>query len=368
MIDGVPTTPERNDAHHIIIGWKAPTQWCVMRLDSGVPLIRATDPPRPFAKLGWPGRRFRVLRELGEPRDFSFLHYDQNGHLDHAERHIRHEDHDGVGAFSALMAERGIHTPLPLVAPPPTGWRRWWLLWKFMQYNRTVAAIRKRVLDHGADPATAVCLLSAEETSAVLAQARAEHSSATSWLLANLDELTAAAALVPDSPRSWMVPVNLRTATNRDADNAVGAMMLPFYSTRTAAELRDTIDHQVRAQLPFGPQALVPWMLRQPEQKLRRRANRAPRVPVFGLLTNLGAWPAEAKPGWWVVVPPTSRGSWLACGVITIGGCMSLCLKADVRLGLEANDLLDIMTALRRRIPAPPQGHLFTEASTAEQP
>jgi hypothetical protein len=334
-----------------------------------VTLIRATDPPRPFAQLGWPGRRFRVLRELGEPRDFSLLGYDDAGHLVDEERNLRHEDHDGVGAFSAMLHSRGMAVTMPVVAAPPSGWRAWRLLWRYLQHNRTVAADRKRIVTTGSDPAAAVLLLTETQTSALLVTCRAERSSVTAWLLSNLDELAADAALQPGSPRSWMVPVNLRTASRLSDDNAVGAMMLPFYGTRTATELRDTMHHQVEQQLPFGPQVLVPWMLRQSEAKLRARAQRGPpRKPIFGLLTNLGAWPA-LPPGWWAVVPPTSRASWLACGVLSVGGRMALCLKADFRLGLDAQELLAMLRAMRMRIVGdadPEGGHLFSETSTAE--
>jgi hypothetical protein len=345
-------------------------------------LRRETDPPRAFAELGWPGRRFRVLRDLGEPRDFSILHY-QDGNLTWAERNIRHEDHDGVGAVVALLRERGVQPTIPTVTPPALGFTRWRLLWRFLQYNRTVVSAPIRLLKTKPDteraqqnhwPAASMWMLDAADTSTVVAGCRARQATVTSWLLSTLDEVCAPLLLQPGSPRTWMVPVSLRTPTSLDEDNAVGAMMLPFYENRTAQELKETIGMQVRDKLAFGPAVFVRWLMKKSEAQLRAAALKPrERRHLFGLLTNIGTWPAPAgDDGTWVLDPPVSRMNWLACSVLSVGGRLGVCLKVHGVMGVSSEQVHDMLHQVHQRmvafVGAPlPSARCFIEPSTARE-
>jgi hypothetical protein len=307
--------------------------------------------PRSFSELGWPGRRFRVLRDLGQPRDFMLLGYGEDRALVEA-HNVHHEDHDGMSAMRAWLRQRGVDVAPQTVAGPAASstLAEWWRLFQYLRHNRTVVAVPKRPLReerHVAWPAAAVAVLSATQTTSLLAACRAQNATLTSWLLSRLDAHASKLCLDHNSPRTWMVPVNTRTEATKTADNAVGAMLLPFFSAREPSELSSTMRHHRDHDLPFGPFVLVTRQMSRTETQLRVQAQRRRfERPLFGLLTNVGVWPGLPGIDAVAIAPPVSQSCWFGCAVVTSGGKLSLCIRAHACLGLAAGDIEALMRTL----------------------
>ena len=346
-------------------------------------LVRAPDAARvPYEKLGWPGLRFRLLEEAGEPMDILFRRYRFDGTVvDH--EHIKHESHDGVGGMTALLESRGWTVPtMPVLQRParPGLLRRLWLLRSYIREVRGWPSAWRTEPEWsvlGRWPPVAIALFDRARTEAYAAALKRSSASTTSGLLAALDRAAASRLLADGSPRRWMVPVNMRVTSDKAYGNVVTSVLVPFPSTRTPDDIHTAIKDMLARDLHWGAALFGDIAKRFSVERARRITLRFdPRRAIFGFVTNVGAWPPPDAVGTddddastWAIVPPVGRRGPLACAVVTYRGQLAVTLKVHGCLRMDAAGvraiLDDVAAEVARVADGAGTGAVFTDDATA---
>ncbi len=344
----------------------------------------------PFDALGWPGKRYRVLEQAGEPMDILFKRYRMGGAVVDEEL-VRHEVHDGVGAFTAILESRGFTVPsMPALRHPsrPSRLRRLLLLLRYIgEVRGWPSTFREEPAWEvkGAWPAVAVALFDRARTTAFAQALARQGASTTSGILASLDRHAAARFLTQESPRRWMVPVNMRTSpTEKIYENRVTSVLLPFPEAQQPAAVHASLKHMLSSDYHWGTQLFIDVAKRFREERVRRMSARFdPRRTVFGFVTNVGAWPpagAAAPRGdedadspdddaAWCMMPPVGRRGPVACGMLTWRGKLVVTLKVHGCLKQSAADVRAVLDDVAADVAAAAggagAGAVFSDDTTA---
>lgn len=316
-------------------------------------LIRRADAHlQPSSSLGWLGLRFRLMEEAGEPMDIGFVRYTRDGGVVD-EEWIKHESHDGVGGFTALLESRGATVRgMPMARTKrPFLLRRLVLLWRYLRTLRGLPMQWKTEPDwtiKGKWPAAAVAVVDVDTTAALEKRLRDAGASVTMGVLAALDQQASRLLLAEGSGRRWFVPVNLRTSSEKRYENVVSLLALRFDGGRTAAEAHALLKSFLVDDLHWGAGMAGQLLLRLGEERLRRRLQRfAPGRVSFGFVSNVGVFPDERTTlprddgdlsgpgGTWAIIPPVNRRAPLACVLLQYKGALGVsfklhgCLRVD---------------------------------------
>ncbi len=320
-------------------------------------LITRADPRQPIEALRWPALRFRLLDELGEPMDIGFRRVSvKDGSVVEAVD-VRHEDHDGVGGFTALLEARGFTIPtMPVMADPAEpGWfTKLGLLRRYLGVIRGWRQQWKREPDWSVvvgGPAPAIALLDRATTKALLHKLKASSSGLTAGVVAALDRVAAEALLQPGSPRRWMVPVNMRTSTTKHYGNAVTSLLLPFPSSLSAAEAHAALKDMLARRFHWGTTLVSSWLSRTRHARLRRMLRRFDASKtIFGYVSNVGAWPPAGvvdvdgdDATTWAVIPPVGRRGPLASVLLVYRGRLAVSLHAHGCLRMSDDDVIALL-------------------------
>jgi hypothetical protein len=328
-------------------------------------LITRSSPRAPLSSLRWPAVRFRLLDEAGEPMDIRLRRIRLvDGAVIEAED-VRHEDHDGVGALTALLQDRGFDiTAMPVVVDP----QRPSLLRRLVLLRRYIAAIRgwpqryKQEPDWSVvvgGPCPAVAVLDVDTTTALLAALKAAGAGLTAGIVSALDEAAARVLLADESPRRWMVPVNMRTSAALDVDNyanVVTSLLVPFPQAQSPAEVHAVLKDMLARHWHWGTTVVSSLFSRFSIARLRRMVGRFnPRSSIFGYVSNVGSWPPAGvadvdtdDTSTWAVIPPVGRRGPLATVLIVYRGRLAVALHAHGCLRLSDEAVADLVrTALQ---------------------
>jgi len=347
----------------------------------------------PFEELGWPGKRFRAMEAVGEPMDIWFSRYDRNTQRVVEQELIRHESHDGVGAMTAILEDRGFTVPeMPTMrraGKKPGKLRRLLLLLKYIGEIRGWASIWQKEPaweTRNEWPAAAIALFDRDRTAAYEKALRAQGSATTAGILSSLDKHAAARLLTPESPRRWMVPVNMRVDPGeRVYGNKVTSILVPFPTSLNPREVHAEIKRMLAANYHWGTLIFSDFAQRYDEARVTRMMRRFdPRRTIFGFVTNVGEWPPPgAVPpssggeavgdangdAQWTVTPPVGRRGPLACAMLTWKGQLSVTLKVHGCLGLAAADVRAILADVAKDVElvagGAGSGVVFTDEKTA---
>lgn len=320
--------------------------------------LKTKDSPRaPLSSLAWPAIRFRLLDELGEPMDIGFrrVRFDDGVVVDRED--VRHEDHDGVGGMTALLEDRGFSVPtMPAMADPtPPPWlRRLFLLRDYLSAIRGWPQRWKTEPDWTqklGSPSPAVALFDRATTTALLSSLKAASSGLTAGVVACLDRVAAAQLLEGDSPRRWMVPVNMRGPDARQYENVVTSLVLPFPSGQSPQEVHGILRDMLRQRWHWGTTVIPAVLSRLRVGRLRRMVARFDaRKSIFGYVSNVGVWPPAGvgdvdgdDSSSWCLIPPVGRRGPLASVLLIYRGQLAITLHAHACLRLSDGDVASLL-------------------------
>lgn len=323
--------------------------------------LRTKSQPRsPLSSLRWPALRFRLLDEMGEPMDIGFRRVRIADGVVVDSEDIRHEEHDGVGAVTALLEDRGFTiSSMPAMSDPePPGWlRRVFLLRAYLTAIRGWPQRWKREPDwtvKTGGPSPAIALFDVATTTALLSSLKAASSGLTAGVVACLDRVAAELLLEGDSPRRWMVPVNMRTTTRKAAEdyqNIVSSLLVPFPSAQSPQEVHGILKDMLRQRWHWGTSLVSAVFSRLSHARLRRLVARFDaKKTTFGYVSNVGVWPAAGTvdvdtddSSTWAIIPPVGRRGPLASVLMIYRGRLAISLHVHGCLGLGDADVKDLL-------------------------
>jgi len=315
-------------------------------------LTTRSSPRAALSTLQWPALRFRLLDEAGEPMDLALRRVRiKDGAVVDAED-VRHEDHDGVGALTALLEDRGFTIDsMPAVADPdvPGVWRRLLLLRAYVSAIRGWPQRWKHEPDWTVKvggPSPAVAVLDVATTTALLKSLKASSSGLTAGVVSALDRTAAALLLDEESPRRWMVPVNMRRSSHKGPDdykNAVTSLLVPFPTAQSPAEVHAVLKDMLARRWHWGTTLMSALLSRMSHARLRRMLARFDgRKSIFGYVSNVGSWPPAGvvdvdgdDDSTWALIPPVGRRGPLATVLLIYRGRLSIALHAHGCLRLD---------------------------------
>lgn len=328
-------------------------------------LITRSSPRAPLSSLRWPAVRFRLLDEAGEPMDIRLRRVRLvDGAVLEAED-VRHEDHDGVGALTALLQDRGFAIDaMPVVADPqrPSLWRRLLLLRSYIAAIRGWPQRYRQEPDWSVvvgGPTPAVAFLDVPTTAALHAALKSAGAGLTAGIVSALDEAAAQLLLADESPRRWMVPINMRTSAALDDENyqnVVTSLLVPFPQALSPAEVHAALKDMLAQRWHWGTTVMSSLFSRFSIKRLRRMVGRFnPRSSIFGYVSNVGSWPPAGvvdvdtdDTSTWAVIPPVGRRGPLATVVIVYRGRLAVALHAHGCLRLSDDAVAHLVrTALQ---------------------
>ncbi len=327
-------------------------------------LVTKKDAKKATSTLTWPALRFRLLDELGEPMDIGFRRIRLgDGAVVDAED-IRHEDHDGVGAFTALLEDRGfVIDSMPTVGDPrpPGFFTKLLLLRAYLGVIRGWPQQWKREPDWAqktGGPSPALAYFDVATTSALVSSLKASSASVTAGVVAALDVVCADALLAADSPRRWMVPVNMRTSTTKVYDNAVTSLLVPFPSSLSPSAVQAQLKDMLARRFHWGTTLVSAFFSRLSHDRLKRSLTRFdPKKTIFGYVSNVGVFPGKGvvdvdgdDASSWGILPPVGRRGPLASVLLTYRGRLSVSLHAHGCLGLDDAGVRDLLSRAMQRL------------------
>ncbi len=346
-------------------------------------LIRYAEAHRvPTEELGWPAIRFRLQEQAGEPMDIIFRRYRFDGSAVDEEL-LRHESHDGVGAMTAILEERGWTVPTMVSQRS----RRPGLLRQLLlrrRYRRKIRPWPNRWQTEpdwsvkARWPSSAMALFDVERTAAYAEALVGQGASVTSGILSALDRRAAQLLLTSESPRRWMVPVNMRQPGPKRYGNVVTSIPLLFEKAMAPGEVHRELKAMLGADMHWGAAFTAELLGRLSVERTRcMLASFDPRRTIFGVVTNVGSWPpADATPpatpdddeSTWVIVPPVGRRGPLASTMITWRGKLAVTLRVHGCLRLRDDDVRALLQGVADDVAAVAggagRGVVFTDPST----
>ncbi|MGJ8697826.1 MAG: hypothetical protein ACSHYF_16025 [Verrucomicrobiaceae bacterium] len=308
---------------------------------------------------------FEALEELDE---FIGVRFGQlNPATDRPDWHfIGHQDVDGIGGFARLLRARGLHLPdLPTLTHPgniglPT------LLGAIpgtLKSRKPIAWLEsENAPSHKDTPPTALAwhAFTPEETDLIRTASRQQGITVNTLLLKHLDTALRTQLADPQTPISWMVPVNLRGKISRphDEDNHSSYVTAQIKPHHTPTQLHTTI----RKKLALG-QHLLNWKTyslgRVVPAGLKKKIIQMDRVmsePCLGAFSNLGQWDQEKTwdhqnlAGPWFFSPPVLRCQPLGAGCLTFQNQLTLTLQLHPQISTKPPVAQGLVSAWRELI------------------
>ena len=295
------------------------------------------------------GMVFELLEELGEDPRFQFSLRQVASVEPMATLTISHAECDGFGAMSRLLRREGIAYVAPAQradAPAPSWRERLRALVRIVRYRPAspLVLVPRTTTWKPGDRVTqrpeAGRILSAEESAAIFAAARAAGASVTSYLLHGLTEAVATALAEPSPTVTWAVPVNMRGPV-RIADDANGSSLTPVDVPRgdTPAAVHGALQAALAANLHWGKWDQLNLAARLGRRILRKKiaAHYATAGTArLGVFSNVGVWSGATAPDVGVIAYGVPVLPDPLCAIaLTWNGKLALSLRAHPSLGVD---------------------------------
>lgn len=277
-----------------------------------------------------------ALKDAGVDTDALIASVDNETQLEPCWHPLPHSEFDGIGAFGHLLRQHG-HPDLKVLpqhhpGKPP----------RLVPLLRAGARFTEFPIGRGGSLVLASRSLTPQprniawhvldqvRTREVIARAKKEAVSVSSWLLFTLGRAIEPFLDAPDRPSRWMIPVNMRGEIRgpRDTANHVSYLRVKVSRTDSARSIED----KVRAHLAGAEHWWLWYCYRYGSfvgswgMRILVRADMRLGKPYIGCFSNLGNWDLSG-PSAWICCPPVAKTMPVGAGCITYGGRMGLALR-----------------------------------------
>jgi len=310
------------------------------------------------------GLKFKIMRELGEDADISFIAIDKNEHFTHYFR--GHEYSDGLGIWRDIYKKRYPECENFPDIPIARSTNKPWLLkriffffshiWRqrprnysFKKYDKN-----KSLRPSGFCYAFFDCHQTIE-----LENFCKSHACSVNAVLINAADKTFKSLLKhsdQSNERVWMLPVNVRESHEKELSfgNFATALSIITDDSQTVTSL----NHQIRSLLKSGIIWAGKWVAHFPRylgiKRLKKMAKKNVKAPYLGLVSNLGSWGHEnARTGCddsFVIVPTVSKLAPISIAAITFNGRLSLGLHLHPSLCVDTHELKELASKMVEHI------------------
>ncbi len=258
-----------------------------------------------------------------------------------------HAKYDGIGAFLEHFRASGL---IPTVPTLPKNYFASWLrkLLGLINNLRFVPVFGARWKAMSETPADrnlkgiyTYKVLSPEETKKVLKASRAAGVSVNSQLLWALDQSLRQYWIAGSGPFYWMIPVNMRGATQKtlDTSNHASFIWVDTLNAKTPTEIQKQIQTRFAENFHWGSWLGInigSWIGINGMNFLLNKAEKVQEHWV-GTFSNVGAWNLAADP--LVIIIPTVPSSPLGAGCVTVNDRMGLSLHIHPQLKIDLKEL-----------------------------
>lgn len=299
-------------------------------------------------KTHWVAEMFSALRDCGENVSIVFgfrLGRDAAAEVQWFE--LPHDRFDGVSGFATLLRAAGLGVVrVPERGVGPLSWRR--SLRGVLTVLPTMGVRRQQWSQpfdwtNRAAPRTpgervAWRSFGADETVAIVLAAKNAGVSVNTYLLRRLDAAVAGRLVPRTADRRWMIPVNLRSGQDWQADPrprmAFWGVDLPH--DPSDVELQRQMDALNARAYHWGTWTLLQIGALLGREGLRRDIRRRDKLGhgATGMFSNLGRWEAP-NAGVWLFCPAVTRVYPIGAGCLTVNGRMALTLQLHDALGRD---------------------------------
>jgi len=308
----------------------------------------------------WSGRKYRVLKSLGENIDMIFGVYRPADHGMTWFLHS-HEVDDGGGAIVKILASLGVHLPpkVPKAGPAKPGWlTRMQALRLHLRNSSPVdypwarPAVEASNAPSQADEACFVYYLMPQADSAQVKQhARDLKVGETSFFLACLDKVCRARFLTQDSERVWMMPHDFRRSLgiSTQSGNWTAPVSLRLRGEPHAQAIFQQLKGLYQQGILWGSWHYTNFARWLSDAMIRRAYRRLQHRAWFGVYANMSAWQAPPEDahklagGWVISAPPVSAVCPITTGSFTWEGQTGFTLQLHPTLGADRQAAISLM-------------------------
>lgn len=311
----------------------------------------------------WSGRKYRVLKRLGENIDMVFGVYQPQAGMMRWFLHS-HEVDDGGGAIVKIMASLGVSLPPKAhksIPPRPGIPGRLAALSLHLRLSRSVD-IPWRIgpaSEREAAPHFSYVLCSRQQSELARAGAARLGVGETSLFLSALDQVCRERLLTETCERVWMLPHDFRRSLNirTQHGNWTAPVSLRLSGEPTPQDIYQGLRRLYDQGILWGAWTYTNFARWLTEGMIRRAYHRLRHRAWFGVYANMGQWqasgldsPASAEPaglpGSWVIsAPPLSAVCPVTAGSFTWAGQTGFTLQIHPRLRQRASDVTALMHA-----------------------
>lgn len=307
----------------------------------------------------WSGRKYRVLKSLGEDIDMVFGVYQPASEQMQWFLHS-HELDDGGGAIVKILASLGISMPPKAhksVPPKPGFFGRLAALRLHLRNSQPVNYPWRR---QNAGQATAPAghafvyyLAPIDHSDQLRACAGAHGVGETSLFLASLDKVCRERFLQTDSDRVWMMPHDFRRSLGiqTQSGNWTAPVSLRLRGEPGMQDIYAQLKGLYGKGILWGSWLYTNFARWLSDDMIRRAYNRLRHRAWFGVYANMSAWQAPAADahklagGWVISAPPLSAVCPITTGSFTWEGRTGFTMQLHPTLTTSPQDGLDLMHA-----------------------
>ncbi|HEX5356261.1 MAG TPA: hypothetical protein VFW93_08580 [Aquabacterium sp.] len=307
----------------------------------------------------WSGRKYRVLKSLGENIDMIFGVYQPSSDRMQWFLHS-HEVDDGGGAIVKILASLGISMPPKAhksIPPKPGFFGRLAALKLHLRNSRPVNyPWRKAEATAPSSPAEhcfVYYLTSLAHSDQLRACARSQGVGETSLFLASLDKVCRERFLQEDCERVWMMPHDFRRSLGiqTQSGNWTAPVSLRLRGAPSTQDIYGQLKSLYGKGILWGSWIYTNFARWLSDDMIRRAYNRLRHRAWFGVYANMSAWqapPADAHKlaGSWVVsAPPLSAVCPITTGSFTWEGRTGFTMQLHPSLNADRQAAMDLMRA-----------------------
>lgn len=307
----------------------------------------------------WSGRKYRVLKSLGENIDMIFGVYEPASAQMQWFLHS-HEVDDGGGAIVKILASLGItmppkvHKSIPL---KPGFFGRLAALKLHLRNSRPVSYLWRKVdaANQSGQPEHnfVYFLAPLAHSDQLRACARAQGVGETSLFLASLDKVCRERFLQADSERVWMMPHDFRRSLGiqTQSGNWTAPVSLRLHGEPTMQDIYGQLKGLYGKGILWGSWIYTNFARWLSDDMIRRAYNKLRHRAWFGVYANMSAWQAPAADahklaGSWVIsAPPLSAVCPITTGSFTWEGRTGFTMQLHASLNADRQATIGLMQA-----------------------
>lgn len=305
----------------------------------------------------WSGRKYRVLKELGEDIDM-IIGVVRPGHDEVSWFLHSHEKDDGIGALVKILASFGIVIPRklnPSRLPKPGFWGRLKALSLHLRNSRAVDYSWRLPETGGVSVAEScfVYYLMPEGDSALVKQhSRNLDVGETSFFLSCLDKVCRDRYLSQPTDRVWMMPHDFRRSlgTTRQSGNWTAPVSVRLSGQPSAQDIFVQLKSLYQQGILWGSWWYTNFARVLPDSLIKKAYTRLKNRAWFGVYANMSAWQTpegnpQALAGSWIVsAPPVSAVCPITAGSLTWEGRTAFTLQLHPSLNADRQAAMGLMS------------------------